>query len=254
MNRALLLSMVKRDLSGRYKSSTMGLAWSVITPLMLLAVYTSVFGGILQNKWGGATNTLDFALQLFCGLTLFGMVSETLARSPSVLVDHSSYVKKVIFPLEILPPIVVAGAVFHAIISIGVLIALLIFVKGFSLTYIALPLVVLPLVVLCLGVAWFLSATTVYIRDVSQMTNFFSTILMFLSPIFYSAKSVPENFRFLYNLNPLTFPIEQLRRILLEGAWPDWIGILTYTLVSIVVAQLGFIWFEKTRTGFADVL
>lgn len=227
-NRALLVSMVKRDLSGRYKSSTMGLAWSVITPLMLLAVYTSVFGGILQTKWGGLTNTLDYALQLFCGLTLFGMVSETLARSPGVLIAHSSYVKKVIFPLEILPPIVVSGAVFHAIISLGVLIVVLLFVKGFELTYLALPVVVLPLVVLCLGVAWFLSATTVYIRDVSQMTNFFSTILMFLSPIFYSAKSVPDKFKFFYNLNPLTFPIEQLRRILLEGVWPDWISLLTY--------------------------
>lgn len=253
--RLLLWSMARREIWGRYKGSSMGLAWSLVTPLLMLIVYTAVFGGIFQARWGGSGSTTEFALQLFCGLTLHALLAESLTRAPQTLIEHASYVKKVIFPLEILPPIVVSSALFHALISLGVLVLATVVIKGtLPLSLLALPAVLVPLLLFCLGISWFLAAITVYLRDVAQMTGLFSTLLLFLSPVFYPVESIPAAYQPLLALNPLTIPIEQLRLIITAGQWPDWSALATHGLLSAVIAWLGYAWFQKTRKGFADVL
>lgn len=253
--RSLLLAMTRRDIGGRYKGSAMGLAWSLAIPLFMLVVYTAVFGGIFQARWGGSGSTFDFSLQLFCGLLLHGMVAECLLRSPQKLIEHSSYVKKVIFPLEILPITGVGGAVFHAAISLALLIVAVLFARGgLPITALAIPIVLLPLVLFCAGISWFLAAITVYLRDVSQLTGLLATLLLFLSPIFYPLEMIPEQFRPFMKFNPLTVPVEQLRIVLLAGHWPQWSIVAIHGLACFVIACLGYAWFQKTRKGFADVL
>ena len=253
--RDLLASMAKREIWGRYKGSTMGIAWSLVTPLLMLVVYTAVFGGIFKARWGGTGTTTEFALNLFCGLILHGLLSDCLSRSPTKLIEHANYVKKVVFPLEILPVIVVSSALFHTLISMIVLLVAAAFLNGgLHWTILALPAVLAPLLLLCLGISWFLSALTVFIRDISQMTGLISALLLFLSPIFYPISMIPEPYRALMALNPLTTPVEQLRLIVMVGQWPDWITLGQHTLIGLVAAWAGYAWFQKTRKGFADVL
>jgi len=253
-NRGLLLNMTRREIWGRYKGASMGLLWSLVTPLLMLVVYTTVFGGIFQARWGGTGSTVEFALQLFCGMTLHGLLAECLTRSPNKLFDHANYVKKVVFPLEILPVIVVISALFHALIGVFILVtASIIIHKAVFLSLLAVPAVLAPLTLLCLGVSWFLSATTVYLRDINQLTGLLATLLLFLAPVFYPVSMIPEPYRPLIRLNPLTIPIEQLR-LVIGGQWPDWGVLAMYGALSLAVACIGYAWFQKTRKGFADVL
>ncbi|NLY28853.1 MAG: ABC transporter permease [Alcaligenaceae bacterium] len=253
--RGLLASMANREIWGRYKGSTMGIAWSLVTPLLMLVVYTAVFGGIFKARWGGTGTTTEFALNLFCGLIVHGLLSDCLSRAPTKLIDHANYVKKVVFPLEILPVIVVSSALFHTAISLIVLlVAAAALNGGLSLTVLALPFVLVPLLLLCLGVSWFLAATTVFIRDIAQTTGLVSALLLFLSPIFYPVSMIPEAYQPLMNMNPLTTPVEQLRLIVMLGQWPDWGVLALHTLMGLVAAWAGYAWFQKTRKGFADVL
>lgn len=247
--------MTLRDIGGRYKGSAIGLAWSMAIPLFMLLVYTAVFGGIFKARWGGSGSTMDFSLQLFCGLLLHGMLAECLMRSPQKLIEHSSYVKKVVFPLEILPLTGVGGALFHAVISLLLLLITVLVVRGgLPVSVVTVPVVLLPLVLFCAGSSWFLAAITVYVRDVSQLTGLLATVLLFLSPIFYPLEMIPEQFRGLMILNPLTVPVEQLRVVVLSGHWPDWPALAWHTAACVLVAWLGYAWFQKTRKGFADVL
>lgn len=253
-NRGLLLNMTRREIWGRYKGASMGLLWSLFTPLLMLVVYTTVFGGIFQARWGGSGSTVEFALQLFCGMTLHGLVAECLTRAPNKLFDHANYVKKVVFPLEILPVIVVLSALFHTLIGVVILVAASIIIhKAVFVSLLALPLVLLPLVILSMGLSWFLSATTVYLRDLAQITGLVATLLLFLAPVFYPVSMLPEAYQPLMKLNPLTIPIEQLR-LVIGGHWPDWNALLIHGGLSLMFALLGFAWFQKTRKGFADVL
>ncbi|NYT24356.1 ABC transporter permease [Alcaligenaceae bacterium] len=253
--RSLLLAMTVRDIGGRYKGSAIGLAWSMAIPLLMLLVYTAVFGGIFKARWGGSGSTMDFSLQLFCGLLLHGMVAECLLRSPQKLIEHASYVKKVVFPLEILPVTGVGGALFHAVISLLLLLLVVLVLRGgLPITVLAVPVVLLSLLLFCLGISWFLAAITVYLRDVTQLTGLLATLLLFLSPIFYPIEMIPEAFRGLMAFNPLTVPVEQLRLVVLSAQWPQWPVLGLHGLASLVVAWLGYAWFQKTRKGFADVL
>lgn len=246
--------MARREIWGRYTGASMGLLWSLVTPLLMLVVYTAVFGGIFQARWGGGGSTAEFAMQLFCGMTLHALLAECLTRAPNKLFEHANYVKKVIFPLEILPVIVVLGALFHALIGVVILVvASVILHQAVYASLLAVPLVLLPLALLCLGVSWFLSATTVYLRDISQVTGLLATLLLFLAPVFYPVTMIPEAYRPLIRFNPLTVPIEQLR-LVIGGQWPQWGVLGAYTALALVLACLGFAWFQKTRKGFADVL
>ena len=256
-NRQLIVQMTKREVIGRYKGSAMGLAWSFFNPIFMLVVYTFVFSEIFKARWGGigSESKIHFAVVLFVGMIVLSLFSEAINRAPRVVLSNVNYVKKVIFPLEILPVVAMGAALFHSFISLIVLAAALTIFNGYlHWTAVFLPVVLLPLVILTLGFSWILASLGVYIRDVGQTVSMLTGILMFLSPVFYPVSAVPERFRVYLLANPLTFIIEQAREVLIFGHTPNWLGLGVYTLVAILVAWMGFAWFQKTRKGFADVL
>jgi lipopolysaccharide transport system permease protein len=257
-NRSLIVQMTKRDVIGRYKGSVMGLTWSFFNPIIMLTVYTFVFSQVFKTRWGSAGDNeskTQFAMVLFVGMIVHGLFSEVLNRAPGLVLGNVNFVKKVVFPLEILPVISLGAALFHSLISLIVLLAAFILFNGYvHWTALLAPLVLLPLLVATIGFAWMLASLGVFIRDVGQTIGIIMTIIMFLSPVFYPITAVPEAYRPLIMANPLTFVIEQAREVLIWGHLPNWGGLLVYLLVAIGVAWLGFAWFQKTRKGFADVL
>ncbi len=258
-NRDLIRQMTWREVLGRYRGSLFGLAWSFFNPLLMLLVYTFVFSGVFKARWvvegDVQTGHAQFALVLFVGLILNGLFAEILNRAPSLVLGNVNYVKKVVFPLEILPVVAAGAAVFHGLISTAVLVAAILLVNG-SLPWTAVfaPLVMVPLVVLALGFAWFLASLGVYLRDVGQTIGILTTVLMFLAPVFYPTAALPEFIRPWLLLNPLTLVIEQARDVLIWGRLPSWRDLLIYSGVAVTCAWLGYVWFQRTRKGFADVL
>lgn len=257
-NRQLISQMTKREVLGRYKGSIMGLAWSFFNPVFMLVVYTFVFSEIFKSRWngvGGDESKTQFAVLLFVGMIVFSLFSEVLNRAPVLILSNINYVKKVVFPLEILSIISMGAALFHSLISLAVLLAAFVLFNGFlHWTVIFAPLVFLPLVFLTLGLSWILASLGVFLRDVGQTIGIVTSVLMFLSPVFYPVSAVPERFRPFIMANPLTFIIEEAREVLIFGNTPDWTGLGTYTLAAIAIAWAGYAWFQKTRKGFADVL
>ncbi len=256
-NRELITKMTKRDVVGRYKGSLLGLGWSFFNPILMLMVYTFVFSVVFKVRWGGNTeeSKIEFAIVLFVGLIIHTLLAEVLNRAPGLMLSNVNYVKKVIFPLEILPVITIGTALFHAFISIVVLLSVFVLLNGFiHWTVIFLPAVLIPLIFMTLGLAWFLASLGVYVRDVEQTMGIITTILLFLAPIFYPMSALPEKFHVFLLINPLTFIIEQSRLILIFGQIPNWAGLSLYTTISLLVAWGGYWWFQKTRKGFADVL
>lgn len=257
-NRKLILQMSKREVVGRYRGSVMGLAWSFFSPVFMLFVYTFVFSEIFKLRWDSLNveeSKTQFALVLFVGMIVLNLFSEVVNRAPGLVLSNTNYVKKVLFPLEILPLISMGAAVFHTFINIGVLLAAFFVFNGYlNWTALFIPVVLFPLVFLVVGFAWILSSLGVFLRDVSQTIGIITTVLTFLSPVFYPIAAVPERFRPIIMANPLTFIIEQARDVLIWGKMPDWAGLLIYTLVAAAIAWIGFAWFQKTRKGFADVL
>ncbi|MFZ2405791.1 MAG: ABC transporter permease [Methylobacter sp.] len=257
-NRQLIAQMTKREVVGRYKGSVMGLAWSFFNPVFMLVVYTFVFSEIFKSRWGGIggdDSKTQFAVVLFVGMIVLSLFSEVLNRAPGLILSSVNYVKKVVFPIEILPVIAMGASLFHSLISLGVLLAAFALFNGYlNWTAVFIPLVLLPLVILTLGLAWILASLGVFLRDVGQTIGIITTVLMFLSPVFYPVTAVPEKFRPFIMANPLTFIIEQSREVLIWGHQPDWAGLGIYALAATVVAWVGYAWFQKTRKGFADVL
>jgi lipopolysaccharide transport system permease protein len=257
-NRQLIVQMTKREVVGRYKGSAMGLAWSFFNPVFMLVVYTFVFSEIFKSRWsgvGGDDSKTQFAVVLFVGMIVLSLFSEVVNRAPGLILANVNYVKKVVFPLEILPVIALGAALFHSLISLGVLLAAFILFNGYlHWTAVFAPLVMLPLVILTTGLAWMLAALGVFLRDVGQTIGIITTVLMFLSPVFYPVTAVPERFRSFIMANPLTFIIEQAREVLIWGHLPNWIGLGIYTFAATLIAWGGYALFQKTRKGFADVL
>lgn len=256
-NRHLIARFIRRDVTRRYRGSVLGLLWSFITPIVLLLTFTFVFTVVFKARWGVDVELPRgvFALNLFAGLIMHGLIAEVLTRAPSVIVEHENYVKKVIFPLGVLPLIPLGSAIFHAGASLLVLaVAQLIILGSIPWTYVLLPIVVLPLLFVGAGTGWFLAATGVYLRDIGQTTGLAATILLFLSPVFYPLSAIPASFQPIILANPLTFIIEQARSVLLVGEIPDLIGLAVYSGFALLIAWLGFLWFMKTEKGFADVL
>jgi len=255
-HRDLIMQMTRREVVGRYRGSVMGLAWSFFNPILMLVVYTFVFSVVFKAKWGmGDENKYSFAIALFVGMIVHGLFAEMVNRAPGLILSNVNYVKKVIFPLEILPVIGMGAALFHTLISLVVLLAAILLING-SLAWTALffPLIILPLLIATLGVAWFLASLGVFVRDVGQTVGIFTTVLMFISPVFYPISALPEKFQIWLMLNPLTFIIEQSRAVMIFGKLPDWAGLGIYTAASLAMAWAGYWWFQKTRKGFADVL
>lgn len=256
-NRGLIKASVKREVLGRYRGSIFGLFWSLFNPLLMLTVYTFVFSVIFPSRWGGTASVskTEFALVLFSGMIVFNVFAECINRAPNIIISNQNFVKKIIFPLEILPFVNLGVSLFHA--AMGLIVWMTTYVIFFGpphVTVLFLPLVLLPLCFFLLGVTWLLSSLGVYLRDIGQLVGILTTILLFLSPIFYPASAIPEKYRFLVFLNPLTPAIEQVRDVLLWGENPDWNMLAIYFATTLIVAWLGFGWFQMTRKGFADVL
>lgn len=252
----LVQQLTRRAVTGRYRGSVFGIAWTLVVPLFMLAVYTFVFGSVLRVRWGGAQqNNLDFASVLFAGMILHGMLSECLARAPSLITGNVQFVKKVVFPLEILPWVSVLTALFQAAVSLAILVLYLGFTQ-FELhwTVIFVPVVVLPLLIVALGASWGLAALSVYLRDIGQLIGILITVLLFLSPIFYPIDALPVQLRELIYLNPLTLIVEQLRDVVIWGRPPDAGPLALYYAVALVLALIGYQLFQRLRPGFADVV
>ena len=255
-NRQLIRKMAYREIVGRYQGSVIGMLWAFLNPILMLAVYTFVFSVIFQARWGGEQESKsEFAIVLFAGLIVHGLFAEVLNRAPQLVLGNANYVKKVVFPLEILPAVSLVVACFHALVSVLVLLGGQLLVQGsIPATVLLLPVVAAPFLLLTLGIAWFLASLGVFVRDMGQIIVFLTTVLLFLSPVFFPLKALPDSVRPWVELNPLTPVIEQVRAVLVWGQMPDWqvLGILL--AASVLVAWGGYAWFQKTRKGFADVL
>lgn len=256
-HRELIVQMARREVIGRYRGSIMGLAWSFFNPILMLVVYTFVFSVVFKARWGTGSeeSQAGFAVVLFVGMIVYGLFAEMVNRAPLLILSNVNYVKKVIFPLEILPVVGMGAALFHTLVSLCVLLAAILLINGsMAWTAIFFPLIILPLLIATLGIAWFLASLGVFVRDVGQTVVIITTAMMFLSPVFYPVSALPEKFQTWLMLNPLTFMIEQSRAVMIFGKLPDWSGLGIYTVVSLMMAWTGFWWFQKTRKGFADVL
>jgi lipopolysaccharide transport system permease protein len=261
--RELWWQLSKREVQGRYRGSMLGWGWSLITPLLMLAVYTFVFSQVFKARWGDLQQSgpLVFAINLFAGLIVFSLFAETANQSPSLMLNNSNLVTKVIFPLEILPAVTVAAALFHALTSLVVLVGFQIVNglaasggTGIQTTLLWLPLVWLPLLGGCLALGWLLSALGVYLRDLGQMIGVAVNLLMFLSAVFYPLSSLPARWQPLLQLNPLVLVIEQTRRVAVNGLPPSLGYLMGGCGLVLVACELSYRAFQKARRGFADVL
>lgn len=255
-HRELLWDLVKRDFIGRYKGSMFGIVWSLFNPLLMLAIYTIVFSVAFKARWGvGEESKTAFAIVLFSGMIIHSFFAECINRAPTLITSHPNYVKKVVFPLEILPWMVLLSAFLHFLVSFCVLIIFCLF-AGVSIHVgaLLLPIILIPLVLIMLGLSWMFASLGVYLRDLSQVAGVVTTVALFLAPVFYPLDVLPEAYRALLVWNPITLPITQLRDLMLWGNPIHWGGWAVSLLIGVVVSQFGYWWFQKSRRGFADVL
>jgi len=254
----LTKQMTIRAIQERYRGSILGAAWSFLTPLMMLFVYTFIFSTVFKTRWPGTIddgNKLQFAILLFSGLSLYGFMSEVLLQSSNIIINHTSYVKKVVFPVTVLPVIVTMSALFNLGVSLLILVIFQAISQHFvPLTALYLPLILLPLVLCLLGLSWFISSLGTYLRDINQVITPMVTALLFLGPILYPMSALPAVAQKYMYLNPLSFPVEQVRDVVIWGNAPNWSGLAIYSLISALIFMAGNIWFNKTKNGFADVL
>ena len=254
-NRSLFAELVKREFLGRYRGSFGGVVWSFAQPLFLLAVYTVAFGVIFQARWGFAGGTTTYALMLFAGLIVFNAFAECLTRAPALVSEQPNLVKKVVFPLELLPCVMAATALAHAVIGVAVWLAGYAVLFGMPKpTALLFPLVLLAIFPVLLGIGWLLSALGVLVRDVSQLTGLLAHALLFLTPIFYSIEAVPPALQRVLLANPLTFVIEQLRLVLFHGEAPAAAALLAYFALASLFAWAALAFFRRLRPRFADLV
>lgn len=255
-NHQLIFDLVRRDVLGRYRGSVLGIAWSFFNPILMLSVYTFVFSVVFKARWvGGGDSKVEFALVLFTGLMLFNLFSECINRAPSLIVSNVNYVKKIIFPLEVLPFVALGSAAFHLLINVVVWFLFYMFFFGFPpLSALFLPVILVPFVLMIIGLSWLLASLGVYLRDVAQIVGVFTSVLLFLSPIFYPLSVLPVEYQTVMNFSPITFVVEEARNIAIWGGGVDWRNWAVQLLISSITFWLGFSWFQKTRMGFADVL
>ena len=228
----------------------------MLVPLSQLLVFTFIFTSVIPSRWGSNSgNVGEFSLNLFVGLIVYGLFSEALGRAPMLLLENPSYLKKVVFPVELLGVSALILALVNALISLVILLVFQFASTGaISVTVIALPLVIIPFVLLLCGLIWFLCATGVYVRDLRYAIGPILSLFMFLSPVFYPASSLPSEFAWIFALNPLVPAIEQVRAIVLYGQWPTMRSILEMWTIGLISIWLGYLWFSGTRRGFADVV
>ncbi|AUB84545.1 ABC transporter permease [Candidatus Thiodictyon syntrophicum] len=255
-NAGLIVQLARREIAARYRGSVLGVAWSFVTPMLMLAIYTFVFSVVFQTRWATPMNSrFEFALVLFAGLIVFALFSECVSRAPSLMAENPSYIKRIVFPLEALAWVSLASALFNAAVSFGILLVAYVLIAGLPpLTVLWLPVVLMPLVLMTLGLVWFLSSTGLFIRDIRQFVGIVVPVLMFASPLFYPVSALPERVRGYMQINPLAVAMEQVRDVLLFAKAPG-LGVLALSLVlSMAVAWAGVVWFRVTKRGFADVV
>lgn len=254
-HRALIWSFVKRDLLARYKGSVVGLFWSVIHPLIMLALYTFVFSAILKVRVGASEGTEQFAIYLFCGMLPWNAFAEGLNRSTGVILENSNLIKRAIFPAEILPVYPVIAGIVNELIGFGILLAAMLLTgHSISAVMLLLPAILLLQVVLTTGLAWIVAGATVFIRDLGQMLGVVLTLWVFLTPIFYPPSVVPQGMRFLLTVNPMYALVEAYRSLILKGQFPAWENVAFLTLTGAVVFFVGYRVFTRMQPAFADVL
>ena len=255
--RTILRQFLRREILGRYRGSMLGVAWAFITPLLMLGVYSLVFVGVFHARWPGAESGggAGFALRLFAGLMVFNLFAEVVGRAASIIVEQPNLVKKVVFPLELLSFVVLGSALFHFFLSAGILLlGTLLIHHSLPLSILLMPMVILPLLPLLLGLSWLLAALGVYVRDVAPVVGLTVSLLLFLSPVFYSIQSLSPTWQFWMQLNPLTPVIESLRAVVFLGQVPDWSMWGMSLLIGCGVACFGAWIFSVLSDGFADVL
>lgn len=255
-NNYLFWKLVIRDIKQRYQGSILGMLWAIIVPILMLIIYTFFFSEVFQAKWDiDTSDKYQFAIVLFCGLCVFNMISEVMSRSTVLIASNTNYVKKVIFPLEILPAVTVCAALFNCIISFMILIiAKLILYHNISKTLYMIVLAMIPLIILSLGISLFISAISVYLKDVANFISVLVTVLMYVSPVFFPLSSIPESMRRVCAVNPMTYIIENFRKVVLFGECLNWKFYFISCVVAVVFYLIGKIVFMRVKEGFADVL
>ena len=252
----LIWRMIKQEIISRYRGSVFGLFWSFVNPLVMLLVYLFVFNIVLKTRFNENSETkAEYALLVFAGFTVFIFFSEIINRSPSLILSNVNFVKKLVFPLEILTYIVTGTALFQILVNIIILlIANLLIYKSLPWTLVFFPVILLVLIPFCLGFSWMLASLGTFIRDVGPVAVVSTQILMFMTPIFYPVDAIPEGFRYYIKLNPLTLIVSEMRSIAIYGNLPNWYSLLIYGICGWLIAWIGFFWFQKTRNGFSNVL
>lgn len=256
LHRDLFARLAVREFQQKFRGSVLGVIWSVLTPLLTAGVFTFVFSAVFATRWGQqSASPFDFALLFMLGMAVHSIFAEVVSRSPTLMLSNTSYVTKVVFPLELLPVVALATALTNAGISFAVVIVLQFVLKGVVQPMTAfLPIVLAPYLVFMLAVSLILAAVGVYLRDLSHMIGLLVTVSLFLSPVFYPVEAVPEAFRVWMWLNPLTFIIEQARAVTFEGLWPQWQGLGLYLACSLMLLWFAYWLFQRLRVGFADVM
>lgn len=252
----LLSQLVRRDVQARYRGSWLGPLWSLLTPLMMLAVYTFVFSVVFQARWGGQqASRLDFALSAFGSIMLFNLFAEVVNSAGTLIVGNPNYVKRVVFPLELLPLAKFLSCAVQSAVGLGVFfVAILVLKQSCAWTWLLAPLMLIPLALLCLGLSYLLSAVGVFVRDINHLVGLLTTMLLFLSPVFYPLSQLPEHWQQLLSINPLAPILENFRLVTLGGQWPNWSTWASGTAITALMAVLAYSAFKRSQHAFADVV
>lgn len=252
-HRYLLGQLIKRDVLLRYRGAMFGVAWIFLSPLLMLAIFAFVFGHIFQARWPQQPDGMPFWLMLYAGLIVFNLFAETVGRAPGTVRGYPSYVKKIVFPVQILPLVQLGAGLVHAAFNLAILAVALAWFDQLHASLLLFPLLVVPILLLGTGLAWFLAAWGVFIKDMTQIVPLFVQMLLFLSPVFYPASAVPTFLRPVYELNPLGAVIEAVRAAMLglPVPWLAWSAALGF---GALVAGFGYAFFRHARDEFADAL
>lgn len=250
-------TLVAQDLSSRYRGSLLGRAWPVLLPLLMLAIYGFVFGVVFRARWPGLAEDdhLGFTLNLFIGLLTHGLLAESVGQAPGLMQRHSNFVRKVVFPLQILPAVPLGVALVNLALGLCILLVVNgIWGSGLHASLLAAPLVLAPYLAMLLGLSLMFAALGVYVRDLGQIIGALVMVTLFTSTVFFPRERVPAALAGIVDLNPISWPVEALRGALLHGHWPAPDGLLIYSAAALLVLTLGSLCFHSLRKGFSDVL
>ena len=251
----LIFSLARRELTARYRGSILGIMWTLVTPMVMIAIFTIIFAGIFKAKFGASSSQWDYALYLFCGLLPWNAFQESLQLSSSTIVAHANLVKRVVFPLETLPVSLSLAAVVNQLFgTIVLIVAVILLRREMHVTIIYLPLILIPQLIATFGAAWLVASLGVFVRDIVQGIALVLMAWMYLTPIIYPESIVPAPYRAVINLNPFTPLVRNYRRVILDGLSPDWAGLAYFAAFAFVSFVFGYWWFARTRKNFADVI